>query len=118
MKGIFRGRGSRTLRIRQRGPADTAVTIAHVPIYEFECGRCGARFEELVGTGTEPTRCCACEADGTGRVDSPPAPEPQLVKSGAAAREQDARNAELRARTKGRFVNARERARRRRRGSR
>ena len=29
-------------------PPVRGATIGHVPIYEFECGSCGARFEELV----------------------------------------------------------------------
>jgi predicted nucleic acid-binding Zn ribbon protein len=28
-----------------------------VPIYEFECERCAARFEELVDAGTESVPC-------------------------------------------------------------
>ena len=88
-----------------------------MPIYEFECGRSGARFEELVGAGMESTCRRACGADRTRRIYSPPAPEPRLVKSGAAARKQEARNAELRARTKQRFVNACQLARRRAGGS-
>jgi putative FmdB family regulatory protein len=82
-----------------------------VPIYEFECGRCGARFEELVDAGTEAAACRACGEAGARRIYSPPAPEPRLVKSGGAAQQQEARNAQLRARTKERFKAARERAR-------
>jgi putative FmdB family regulatory protein len=35
-----------------------------VPIYEFECGRCGERFEELVPAGTSSRACPACGAPG------------------------------------------------------
>lgn len=82
-----------------------------MPIYEFECGSCGARFEELVGAGTEASTCRACGDEGARRVYSPPAPEQRLVKSGGAARKQEARNAQLRARTKQRFKAARQQAR-------
>ena len=33
-----------------------------MPIYEFECGACGERFEELVPAGTESSACPACGA--------------------------------------------------------
>lgn len=33
-----------------------------MPIYEFECGECGERFEELVPAGTDRARCPACGA--------------------------------------------------------
>jgi len=87
-----------------------------VPLYEFECGRCGARFEMLAGAGTETAACRTCGEDGARRVYSAPAPEPRIVKSGGAARKQEARNAELRARTKRDFKAARQRARERRTG--
>jgi putative FmdB family regulatory protein len=86
------------------------ATIGAVPLYEFECGRCGARFEELVGAGTDEAECRSCGAVGARRVYSPPAPEPRLVKSGGGVRKQEARNAELRARTKREFTDARRRA--------
>lgn len=35
-----------------------------MPIYEFECGRCGERFEELVPAGTGSHACPACGAAG------------------------------------------------------
>ncbi len=31
-----------------------------MPIYEFECEQCGARFEELVEAGTESVPCGEC----------------------------------------------------------
>jgi len=83
-----------------------------VPLYEFECGRCGARFEELVDAGTETVACRECGADGTRRVYSAPAPEPRMVKTGGALRRQEARNAELRSRTKSEFKERRAAARR------
>lgn len=35
-----------------------------MPIYEFECGECGTRFEELCPAGTEATSCPHCDATG------------------------------------------------------
>ena len=99
-----------------RTPARGGVTIAVVPLYEFECGRCGARFEELVDAGTETVACRECGAERTRRVYSAPAPEPRIVKTGGALRRQEARNAELRARTKRDFKAARRRAEARRKG--
>ncbi len=38
-----------------------------MPIYEFECGACGERFEALVDAGTERAECPACGAAGAER---------------------------------------------------
>jgi putative FmdB family regulatory protein len=38
-----------------------------MPIYEFECGACGERFEDLVAAGTEIAVCPACGAPGAPR---------------------------------------------------
>lgn len=38
-----------------------------MPIYEFECGECGERFEQLVAAGTERAACPACGAAGAER---------------------------------------------------
>ena len=83
-----------------------------MPLYEFECGRCGARFEDLVGAGTETVDCRECGAEVARRVYSPPAPEPRISKTGGALRRQEARNAELRSRTKRDFKARRAAARR------
>jgi putative FmdB family regulatory protein len=34
-----------------------------VPIYEFECGACGERFESLEAVGTEMITCKVCGAE-------------------------------------------------------
>ncbi|HEY7115347.1 MAG TPA: zinc ribbon domain-containing protein [Tepidisphaeraceae bacterium] len=42
-----------------------------MPIYEYECKQCGARFEKLVRTMTssaEPAKCPTCESDNTARA--------------------------------------------------
>ncbi len=38
-----------------------------MPIYEFECGNCGERFEELAAAGTESSSCPACGIEGAER---------------------------------------------------
>jgi len=38
-----------------------------MPIYEFECGDCGERFEELVAANTEQADCPSCGAAGARR---------------------------------------------------
>jgi putative FmdB family regulatory protein len=38
-----------------------------MPIYEFECGACGERFERLVDIGTETATCTNCGAAGAER---------------------------------------------------
>jgi putative FmdB family regulatory protein len=60
----------------------------NVPIYEFECGACGERFEELVRMGETPP-CPACGGE-TRRLLSQVAPTPRIGLRGAAARKSDA----------------------------
>jgi putative FmdB family regulatory protein len=75
-----------------------------VPLYEFACDACGARFEELVVPGaTAP--CPACGGERVRRVFSQIASAPLPVGlKGRAARESDARRAEREAQKKERFV--------------
>jgi putative FmdB family regulatory protein len=83
-----------------------------VPIYEFDCAACGARFEEIVPAGcTAP--CPACGGEDVRRVFSPIAASGVEVgpPSRAAAADSDARRAEREARKKERFVAERKRRR-------
>jgi putative FmdB family regulatory protein len=82
-----------------------------VPIYEFHCEGCETRFEFLVEAGTAVVACPNCGAERTRRVYSSPAPPQRLVKTPAANRRQEGRNAQLRAGAKARFKAARARAR-------
>ena len=82
-----------------------------MPIYEFRCGQCHARFEALVPAGTEAEECRQCGAEGATRVLSLPAQPPKLVKSGAGNRRQEAKNRKLHAATKADFKAKRRRAR-------
>jgi putative FmdB family regulatory protein len=72
-------------------------------MYEFECGKCGERFEALAAVGTETEECRNCGAAGAKRVLSEPAPPFKLVKTGAQYRRQDAKNRVLREKTKSDF---------------
>jgi putative FmdB family regulatory protein len=75
-----------------------------VPLYEFDCCACGARFEEIVPAGcTAP--CPACGGERVNRSFSPIAARGVAVgPTGAAARESDARRGEREAAKKERFV--------------
>jgi putative FmdB family regulatory protein len=82
-----------------------------MPIYEFRCEECGARFERLVGAGTEAVPCPDCGSTGTVRVYSAQAAPFQLAKTPGEARKQERRNAALKDATKARFKEARARQR-------
>jgi len=87
-----------------------------MPIYEFRCERCEARFEGLVPAGTDSIPCPECGAERTARVLSAPGAPMRLVKGTAARRAQEGRNAKLRGDAKKRFKDARRKARERRSG--
>jgi len=78
-----------------------------MPIYEFECEECGAEFEDLVAAGTEAAPCPECGSGRSRRRFSAPAGPYKLVKTPGAARQQEARNAKLKAATKARFKETR-----------
>jgi len=64
-----------------------------MPIYEFECEECGARFEELVSAGAEALVCPSCGSERTRRLlsaVSPPGRQPR----GAAVRSDESRRGE------------------------
>jgi putative FmdB family regulatory protein len=63
-----------------------------MPIYEFECEECGARFEELVATG-RTAACTACGSERTRRLYSEVAP-PGRQPRGAAVRSDESRRRE------------------------
>jgi len=80
-----------------------------VPLYEFACDACGARFEELTPPGAKAP-CPACGNERVTRVFS------AIVESGtgvgltgAAARESDKRRSDREAAKKERFVAERKR---------
>ena len=63
-----------------------------MPIYEFECEECGARFEELVASG-EGAACASCGSERTRRLFSTVAP-PGRQPRGAAVRSDESRRRE------------------------
>jgi putative FmdB family regulatory protein len=78
-----------------------------MPIYEFECEGCGARFEELVAAGTEEMKCPECGAAHARRLlsnVSPPGRQPR----GAGVRSDESRRRDREAARQGRIAEARE----------
>jgi putative FmdB family regulatory protein len=63
-----------------------------MPIYEFECEACGARFEELMASG-QVAACPSCGSERTRRLLSPVAP-PGRQPRGAAVRSDESRRRE------------------------
>ena len=77
-----------------------------MPIYEFECGSCGARFEELVLAGTEEMQCPECGAAEARRrlsTVSPPGRQPR----GARVRSDESKRGEREAARQARIADAR-----------
>jgi putative FmdB family regulatory protein len=82
-----------------------------MPIYEFRCEACGARFGELVDAGTDSVPCRTCASERTRRIYSPQGRPFGIVKTPGETREQERKNAQLRERTKQRWSAARRRPR-------
>jgi putative FmdB family regulatory protein len=53
-----------------------------MPIYEFECGECGQRFEELVSGGTAAGSCPGCGSTDVRRRLSAVAPPGRQPRGG------------------------------------
>jgi putative FmdB family regulatory protein len=79
-----------------------------MPIYEFECEQCGARFEELVGAGAAGVPCEACGSARTRRLYSSFAP-PGRQPRGAAVRSDESRRSEREAARADRIAESRKR---------
>lgn len=62
-----------------------------MPIYEFECEACGARFDELVRAGAAPPPCPQCGAGRARRLPSQVFPAPRIGLRGGDARRATAR---------------------------
>ena len=75
-----------------------AVNLNRVPIYEFECSKCGARFEELVPAG-QTAPCPQCKSSEVQRrysqIGEPRVP---VGLTGKAAAESNAQRTEREAR--------------------
>jgi putative FmdB family regulatory protein len=79
-----------------------------MPIYEFECEECGARFEELVAAEAAAPACSACGSTRTRRLISnvsPPGRQPR----GAAVRSDESRRREREAARQDRISESRKR---------
>ncbi len=61
-----------------------------MPIYEFECEKCGERFEDLVAVGVESVACPSCGARDSRRILSSLAP-PGRQPRGAKVRSDESR---------------------------
>jgi putative FmdB family regulatory protein len=82
-----------------------------MPLYEFRCRACRARFEEIVPAGGT-ARCPECGSEETERVFSPIAPPRVPVGlTGKVARDSNARRSEREAQRKEHFVSERKRRR-------
>ena len=85
------------------------VNLNRVPIYEFDCSKCGARFEELVPAG-QTAPCPQCKSPDVTRRFSPIGEGRVPVGlSGKAAAESNARRAEREAQRRERFAEDRKR---------
>jgi putative FmdB family regulatory protein len=79
-----------------------------MPIYEFECEECGARFEELVAAEAGPVPCPRCGAARSRRLlsnVSPPGRQPR----GAGVRADESRRREREAARQDRLAESRKR---------
>jgi putative FmdB family regulatory protein len=81
--------------------------MARMPIYEFECEVCGARFEELVAAGAAAP-CRSCGAARTRRLYSSVAP-PGRQPRGAGVRADESRRREREAARQDRIAESRNR---------
>ncbi|HKO39177.1 MAG TPA: zinc ribbon domain-containing protein [Solirubrobacterales bacterium] len=78
-----------------------------MPIYEFECEECGARFEELVAAGSG-VACGACGSERTRRLYSQVSP-PGRQPRGAKVRADESRRGEREAARQQRITESRKR---------
>jgi putative FmdB family regulatory protein len=79
-----------------------------MPIYEFECDECGARFEELVAAGTTQAGCAECGSERTRRLISAVSP-PGRQPRGAAVRSDESQRREREAARQDRIAESRKR---------
>lgn len=77
-----------------------------VPIYEFECEECGARFEELVAADASAVPCPDCGSERTRRLLSNVAP-PGRQPRGAGVRSDESRRVEREAARQDRITESR-----------
>ena len=97
------------MHIMQKAERVAAYDLSSMPIYEFDCRECGARFEELVRAGAGAA-CPTCGSDDVERRFSPIS-EPRVPVGlfGKAAAESNARRKEREARRQEGFKEDRKR---------
>ncbi len=78
-----------------------------MPIYEFECGECGMRFEELAAAGAA-VACPSCGAERSRRLFSAVSP-PGRQPRGAGVRSDESRRREREAARQDRMAESRKR---------
>jgi putative FmdB family regulatory protein len=76
-----------------------------MPIFEFKCEECGARFEELVAVGAAAT-CPSCGSERTERLYSPLSP-PTRQPRGAKVRSDESQRREREAARQDRLAQSR-----------
>jgi putative FmdB family regulatory protein len=81
-----------------------------MPLLDFECEKCSARFEELV-LGGKPPVCPECGASEVRRLYSPIGAAPKVSMSRAAMRDSDSRRSEREAARKEKFSERRKKGR-------
>jgi putative FmdB family regulatory protein len=77
-----------------------------MPIYEFECEECGARFEELLAAGASGVACERCGSTRIRRLISAVSP-PGRQPRGAAVRSDESRRREREAARQDRIAESR-----------
>lgn len=82
--------------------------MAAVPIYEFECEECGARFDELVPSAGTAVACLKCGSERVRRLLSTVAP-PGRQPRGAKVRADESRRREREAARQDRLSESRKR---------
>lgn len=65
-----------------------------MPIYEFHCEQCGARFEELVGAQADLVPCPECGSGQTRRAIPSSISPPGRLPRGAGVRDSESRRRE------------------------
>jgi putative FmdB family regulatory protein len=78
------------------GAARPGIIYA-MPIYEFECGACGERFEELTSADATPN-CPRCSGTDVTRLISLVSPTPKIGLRGGDARRSEAKRRDRRER--------------------
>jgi putative FmdB family regulatory protein len=83
--------------------------MSSMPIYEYRCGECGERFEDLLPAGAPAPACPRCGAARAERLFSAQAAPFEIAGTPGSRRKQERENAKLHARAKADFKARRQR---------